>query len=138
MAQLEFQFALPATKLTTHTVDVYSTFLRLDSKEPFFARRPLMDWKLFQLSLVDILADPLCEFTLIATSQCFPSPELIESVAGALTATSSFPDLHERLVLEGGALSFLAPLCVKGVGIERQEASLGTSTSIACTLFSRH
>ena len=23
-----------------------------------------MDWKLFQLSLVDILADPLCEFTL--------------------------------------------------------------------------
>jgi hypothetical protein len=75
---------------------------------------------------------------LIATSQRFPSPELIESVADALTAMSSFPDLHERLVLEGGALSFLAPLCVEGVGIERQEASLGTSASLACTLFSRH
>jgi hypothetical protein len=75
---------------------------------------------------------------LIATSQRFPSPELIESVADALTAMSSFPDLHERLVLEGGALSFLAPLCVEGVGIERQEASLGTSASLACALFSRH
>lgn len=118
-----------------------STFLRLDSKEPFFVRRPLMDRKLFKLYLVDILADPLCEFTLIAASQCFPSPELIESVADTLTAMSSYPDLHERLALEGGALSFLAPLCVEGVGIERQEASLGAlallcscSGSIECSV----
>ena len=71
---------------------------------------------------------------LIATSQRFPSPELIQSVADALTAMSSFPDLHQRLVLEGGALSFLAPLCVEGVGIERQEASLGISASPSSVL----
>jgi hypothetical protein len=68
---------------------------------------------------------------LIAISQRHPSPDLIESVADALTAMSSFPDLHERLALECGALSFLAPLCVESVGIQRQEASLGTSASFA-------
>jgi hypothetical protein len=58
-------------------------------------------------------------------SQTISSPELSESVAEAIAAMARFPDLHQGLILEGAALSFLAPLCVEDVGIQRQEASLG-------------
>jgi hypothetical protein len=63
----KYKVVLLRARISTHASDALkdiSTFLRLDNKETFFARRLLMDWKLFQLSLVDILADPLCEFTL--------------------------------------------------------------------------
>ena len=63
----KYKVVLLRARISTHASDALkdiSTFLRLDNKETFFARCLLMDWKLFQLSLVDILADPLCEFTL--------------------------------------------------------------------------
>jgi hypothetical protein len=53
----KYKVVLLRARISTHASDALkdiSTFLRLDNK----------DWKLFQLSLVDILADPLCEFTL--------------------------------------------------------------------------
>jgi hypothetical protein len=62
-----YKVVLLRARISTHASDALkdiSTFLRLDNKDTFFARRLLMDWKLFQLSLVDILADPMCEFTL--------------------------------------------------------------------------
>ena len=58
-------------------------------------------------------------------SQTFSSPELIESITEAVAAMSRFPDLQQGLIVEGGALSCLAPLCVEDVGTQRQEASLG-------------
>ncbi len=63
----KYKAVLLRARISTHASDALkdiSTFLRLDNKETFFARRLLMDWKIFQLSLVDILADPMCEFTL--------------------------------------------------------------------------
>ena len=63
----KYKAVLLRARISTHASDALkdiSTFLRLDNKDTFFARRLLMEWKLFQLSLVDILADPMCEFTL--------------------------------------------------------------------------
>jgi hypothetical protein len=67
----------------------------------------------------------------VAISKHNPSPDHIESIAAAVAAMSSFPDLHCGLVLESDALSFLAPLCVEDVGIQRQEASIGIGSLCA-------
>jgi hypothetical protein len=63
----KYSVPLLRSRISTHASDALkdiSMFLRLDNKDTFFARRQLMDWKLFQLSLVDILADPTCEWKL--------------------------------------------------------------------------
>ena len=63
----KYSVLLLRSRISTHASDALndiSMFLRLDNKDTVFARRQLMDWKLFQLSLVDILADPTCEWKL--------------------------------------------------------------------------
>lgn len=72
----------------------------------------------------------------VAICQKHSSPELTESVAEAVAAMSRFPALHQGLIMEGDALSLLAPLCLEDFGIQRQEASLGMcgfSTQVCCT-----
>ncbi len=61
----------------------------------------------------------------VAICQKHSSPELTESVTEAVAAMSRFPALHQGLIMEGDALSLLAPLCLEDFGIQRQEASLG-------------
>jgi hypothetical protein len=65
---------------------------------------------------------------LVAITQRNASQVLIEAVAAAVAAMARFPHLHQGLIMEGEALSFLAPLCVEDVGVQRQEASLGMNT----------
>ena len=65
----------------------------------------------------------VCAF--VAICQKHSSPELTESVTEAVAAMSRFPALHQGLIMEGDALSLLAPLCLEDFGIQRQEASLG-------------
>ncbi len=69
-------------------------------------------------------------------SRTTSSLELSESVAEAIAAMARFPDLHQGLILQGEVLSCLAPLCVEDVGIQRQEASLGTCSvsEVGCNL----
>jgi hypothetical protein len=79
------------------------------------------------VSLSESGAFPLVR-ALVAITQRNASQVFIEAVAAAVAAMARFPDLHLGLILEGEALSFLAPLCVEDVGVQRQEASLGINT----------
>jgi len=67
----KYSVPLLRARISTHASDALKDifmFLRLDNKDTFFARRQLMDWKLFQLSLVDILADPTCDWKLFSNA----------------------------------------------------------------------